>query len=236
VAVVALDRRDLGIALAAQLLVYPATDLSALRDPEAIGKYLGENFAEKARDPRASPALASRHAGLAPAILGFGVYDFLHQDNVAYAALVRAAGVPLTVREFPTLNHGFLQRNRGLRGLARGRRSALRGFARVAARLIGAAPRLSSFLHSSVVGSGQRRLVMADDVSHLDNLRAAYRAAVEEWIAAIRQEEALALVDHEIADVDSWEEAHFAEDAIRTKVLAAKRGYEDALREKFFNF
>ncbi len=77
---------------------------------------------------------------------------------------------------------------------------------------------------------------MADDVSHLDNLRAAYRAAVEEWIAAIRQEEALALVDHEIADVDSWEEAHFAEDAIRTKVLAAKRGYEDALREKFFNF
>ena len=59
----------------------------------------------------ARPARVARagvdHAGLAPAILGFGVYDFLYQDNVAYAALLRAAGVPLIVREFPTLNHGF---------------------------------------------------------------------------------------------------------------------------------
>ena len=106
-AVVALDCRDVGMTLAAQLLIYPATDLSTLRDPEVIGKYLGDDFAEKARDPRASPALAKSHAGLAPAILGFGVYDFLYQDNVAYAALLRAAGVPLIVREFPTLNHGF---------------------------------------------------------------------------------------------------------------------------------
>ena len=77
---------------------------------------------------------------------------------------------------------------------------------------------------------------MPHDVSHLDALRTTYKAAVEEWIAAIRREEALASVDHDIADIDSWEAAHFAEDAIRTKVLAAKRGYEDALREKFFDF
>jgi len=77
---------------------------------------------------------------------------------------------------------------------------------------------------------------MPNDVSHLDGLRDAYKAAVEEWIAAIRREEALASVDHEVADIDSWEAAHFAEDAIRDKVLGAKRDYEDALRARFFDF
>ena len=36
--------------------------------------------------------------------------------------------------------------------------------------------------------------------------------------------------------VDKWEAAHFAEDDIRSKVKAAKKKYEDALREKFFGF
>lgn len=67
-------------------------------------------------------------------------------------------------------------------------------------------------------------------------MQSAYKAAVEEWIAAIRQEEALASVNHSIADVDQWEQAHFAEDKIRGKVKAAKKEYEDALREKFFGF
>ena len=35
-----------------------------------------------------------------------------------------------------------------------------------------------------------------------------YKAAVEDWIAAIRQEEALASVNHDVADVDKWEAAH----------------------------
>jgi hypothetical protein len=74
------------------------------------------------------------------------------------------------------------------------------------------------------------------DIAELDQMQKAYRAAVEEWIAAIRQEEALASVNHEIADVDAWEAAHFKEDAIRNKVLDAKARYEDALRKKFFGF
>jgi hypothetical protein len=41
--------------------------------------------------------------------------------------------------------------------------------------------------------------------------------AVEEWIAAIKQEEALASVDHSVAEVDQWEQAHFREDEIRSK-------------------
>ncbi len=77
---------------------------------------------------------------------------------------------------------------------------------------------------------------MDDNVSELDQLQSAYKAAVEAWIGAIRKEEALASVNHTVAEVDSWEAAHFAEDELRTKVKAAKKDYEDALRHKFFNF
>jgi len=77
---------------------------------------------------------------------------------------------------------------------------------------------------------------MRNDASELDQMQTAYRVAVEEWIAVIRQEEALASVNHSIAEVDKWEGAHFAEDKIRSKVKAAKKQYEDALRKKFYNF
>ena len=77
---------------------------------------------------------------------------------------------------------------------------------------------------------------MANDVAELDQMQADYKAAVEEWIAAIKQEEALASVNHTVAEVDKWEAAHFSEDAMRSKVKAAKKQYEDALREKFFGF
>ena len=73
-------------------------------------------------------------------------------------------------------------------------------------------------------------------MSQLDQLQSAYKAAVEEWIKAIRHEEALASVNHSVAEVDQWEQAHFAEDDLRGKVKAAKKDYEDALRLKFFNF
>lgn len=72
--------------------------------------------------------------------------------------------------------------------------------------------------------------------AELDQLQAAYKAAVEEWIVAIRKEEALASVNHSVAEIDDWEQAHFDEDDARNKVLAAKAAYEDSLREKFFGF
>ena len=77
---------------------------------------------------------------------------------------------------------------------------------------------------------------MAQDHSELDELQNAYKAAMEDWIAAIKREEALAIVPHEIAEVDKWEQAHFDEDDLRNKVKAAKKLYEDALREKFYGF
>ena len=77
---------------------------------------------------------------------------------------------------------------------------------------------------------------MADENAELDQMQAVYKAAVEEWIAAIKQEETLASVVHSVAEVDKWEAAHFREDEIRDKVKAAKKRYEDALRENFFGF
>ena len=106
-AAVAIACRDLGIQLAAQLLLYPATDLLRLKGmPEKA--YLGEENLERlGLDPRASPKYAKTHVGLAPTILGVGPHDFLYADNMAYASILREAQVPLTLREFPTLNHGF---------------------------------------------------------------------------------------------------------------------------------
>ena len=106
-AAVAIACRDLDIQLAAQLLMYPATDLLRLKGmPEKA--YLGEeNLDLLGLDPRASPKYASTHVGLAPTILGVGPHDFLYADNMAYASILRNAKVPLTLREFPTLNHGF---------------------------------------------------------------------------------------------------------------------------------
>jgi hypothetical protein len=74
------------------------------------------------------------------------------------------------------------------------------------------------------------------DTVELDQLRDAYKAAVEEWIVAIKREEALASVDHSVAEVDQWEQAGLDEDEVRNKVKAAKKLYEDALREKFYQF
>jgi hypothetical protein len=77
---------------------------------------------------------------------------------------------------------------------------------------------------------------MSTDTLELDQMQAAYKTAVEEWIGAIKEEEALASVNHTVAEVDQWEAAHFKEDDMRRKVKAAKKRYEDALREKFFGF
>jgi hypothetical protein len=59
--------------------------------------------------------------------------------------------------------------------------------------------------------------IATTDTSELDEMRNTYKAAVEDWIAAIKHEEALATVNHSVAEVDKWEEAHFEEDAIRGK-------------------
>jgi len=70
--------------------------------------------------------------------------------------------------------------------------------------------------------------VVAAD-SQIDQLQPDYKAAVEKWIATIRREE-------DLASVDLWEQAHFAEDEMGPKMKAAKKRYEDALREQIYGF
>ncbi|HVW78800.1 MAG TPA: hypothetical protein VHB45_14400 [Alloacidobacterium sp.] len=77
---------------------------------------------------------------------------------------------------------------------------------------------------------------MNDDSKELDLLQAAYKAAVETWLAAIRDEEALASGDHSVLEIDKWEAAHFREEDARNQAKSAKAAYEDALRKKFFGF
>jgi hypothetical protein len=73
-------------------------------------------------------------------------------------------------------------------------------------------------------------------IAELDQLQAAYKKTVDEWVDAIRKEEALASVAHNVAEVDTWEAAYFQEYSLRNKVRAAKTAYEDALRRKFYHF
>jgi hypothetical protein len=78
---------------------------------------------------------------------------------------------------------------------------------------------------------------MAIEISELDALQASYKAAVDAWVTAIRNEEALAsATEHSVTDIDAWEEADQAEEVARKQAKAAKKAYEDGLREKFFHF
>jgi len=77
---------------------------------------------------------------------------------------------------------------------------------------------------------------MPVEVTDLDQMQTAYKTAVDQWIAAIREEEALASVNHSEAEIDAWEAAGFREEAARDRAKEAKAAYEAALREKFFNF
>jgi hypothetical protein len=74
------------------------------------------------------------------------------------------------------------------------------------------------------------------DQSELDRLQADYKKAVDDWVAAIREEEALASVDHSVAKLDEWENAGFREHRLHKEVVYRKRLYEDALRREFYGF
>ena len=78
--------------------------------------------------------------------------------------------------------------------------------------------------------------VSADLQRELDELQAAYKQAVDNWVAAIREEEALASGNHNVAELDNWEAAHFREHKLHREVIYRKRLYEDALRREFYGF
>jgi hypothetical protein len=75
---------------------------------------------------------------------------------------------------------------------------------------------------------------MEQESSRINEMQSDYNTAVEAWIGAIREEEALASGNHSVAEIDQWEHAHFHEEDLRNKAKAAKKTYEGALRSKFY--
>jgi hypothetical protein len=78
--------------------------------------------------------------------------------------------------------------------------------------------------------------ISPDLQQELDQLQADYKAAVDNWVKAIREEEALASGNHDVAELDKWEAAHFREHKLHKEVDYRKRLYENALRKEFYGF
>jgi hypothetical protein len=74
------------------------------------------------------------------------------------------------------------------------------------------------------------------DSSNLDQLRVAYKQAVDQWVVAIRAEEALATPDHSEVAWEHWDEAGFAVEDLKSKAKEARDAYKDALREANLGF
>jgi hypothetical protein len=74
------------------------------------------------------------------------------------------------------------------------------------------------------------------DNLNLDQLRLAYKQAVDQWVGAIRAEEALATPDHSEVAWERWDEAGFAEQDLQSKAKKARDAYKDGLREANLGF
>jgi hypothetical protein len=72
--------------------------------------------------------------------------------------------------------------------------------------------------------------------TNLDELRLAYKAAVDEWVKAIRSEEALATPDHSMTAMEMWDDARFREQDVQEKATMAREAYKEALRAVNYGF
>jgi Tfp pilus assembly protein PilN len=65
---------------------------------------------------------------------------------------------------------------------------------------------------------------------NLDELQQAYKQAVDQWIAAIRAEEALATPDHSETAMEKWDHADFAVQDAWKQAKHARDNYKEGLR------
>lgn len=123
-AVMALKARDAGgPKIAAQIMYYPATDLTDtpydskthFADGYGLSKeaetafhqaYVGK--VENTKDRYISPLYAPSLDGLPPALVIIGGFDPLHDSAQAYVKRLLQAGVPVTFHQYPEMVHGFM--------------------------------------------------------------------------------------------------------------------------------
>lgn len=121
-AIVAQMSKDHGPKIAAQVLLYPVTDVSRM-DTESYNHFKKGFFLEKTKmeqfravyvplkenwtDPKVSPLLAENFKGLPPALVITCEFDPLRDEGEAYAEKMKQAGVPVTLNRYKGMIHGF---------------------------------------------------------------------------------------------------------------------------------
>jgi acetyl esterase len=117
-----LAREKGGLKIAYQLLLFPNTQMggetSSLNE-FAVGYFLERRAIEYFNSlylpadvdknaPQVSPLRAKDFASLPPAYVMLGGYDPLHDEGLAYAEKLRAAGVKVTIADYADMVHCFI--------------------------------------------------------------------------------------------------------------------------------
>ncbi|WP_095148030.1 alpha/beta hydrolase [Pseudomonas sp. Irchel s3a18] len=106
-----------------QVLIYPVTDASQgsasierygvghLLEKDSLAWFYGhyQRDADDRLDPRFSPLLGKVGANVPPVLLILAECDPLHDEGVAYARHLQAAGVAVELKVYPGMTHDFLR-------------------------------------------------------------------------------------------------------------------------------
>jgi acetyl esterase len=108
--------------IAHQMLLFPVTQIG--EETTSLREYAEGYFLERKtldwfyahylpvaadkKNPRISPLAAADLSGLPPAYIMLAGFDPLHDEGLQYAEKLRAAGVPVTIMDYPDMVHDFI--------------------------------------------------------------------------------------------------------------------------------
>lgn len=144
-------RRVDGPMPAFQLLLYPLVQFVDIREKrmafQESGFFISPNLFDYCRDayvgeetertdPRVSPLFAPEDdfSGLPPAHIVLCGWDPLHDEGRAYSDKLSAHGVPVTLKEYPNMVHGFMN----FTGVSKPAREAIHDAGKIVGKALGA--------------------------------------------------------------------------------------------------